>query len=373
MPIGISDDHVELARRLRQVGGLARRDRGCARGRGRPGADVRRASGRRVDEMGLPRIGLPSRPAAAAVRCSTSRSPSRRAPARWCRGRCWAPRSPRRCSASRRRPVGAGSAWSGSALGDVVWDAPVGHPPAACADGDGWCAGAARRRSTLTPALDPDLTRRSSLGRPATAARPCVAGLTDELVRRTCRHPGRRRGVRGRALVPGHGGRVRRRARAVRPEDRGVPGDQAPVRRDAGDRRVGHRGRVGRRLGRVRRDDEQWAFAADVAGAVAFDGAVRVAKDCIQVLGGIGFTFEHDAHLYLRRAIAPAQPGRLGRTRSPRALADLAAAGVRRRVERRPRRRATTPCAPTCATRSAAIAGAARTTAAAPAWPRPAT
>ena len=35
-----------------------------------------------------------------------------------------------------------------------------------------------------------------------------------------------------------------------------------------------------------------------------FDGAVEVAKSCIQVLGGIGFTFEHDAHLYLRRALA---------------------------------------------------------------------
>ena len=50
--------------------------------------------------------------------------------------------------------------------------------------------------------------------------------------------------------------------------------------------------------------DEQADFAAELAGAVALDGAVRVAQDCIQVLGGIGFTFEHDAHLYLRRAIA---------------------------------------------------------------------
>lgn len=51
-------------------------------------------------------------------------------------------------------------------------------------------------------------------------------------------------------------------------------------------------------------DDQQWAFSADVATAVAFDGAVEVAKSCIQVLGGIGFTFEHDAHFYLRRALA---------------------------------------------------------------------
>ncbi len=51
-------------------------------------------------------------------------------------------------------------------------------------------------------------------------------------------------------------------------------------------------------------DDEQWSFAADVALVTAFDGAVEVAKSCIQVLGGIGFTFEHDAHLYLRRALS---------------------------------------------------------------------
>ncbi|MGA8255187.1 MAG: acyl-CoA dehydrogenase [Nocardioides sp.] len=51
-------------------------------------------------------------------------------------------------------------------------------------------------------------------------------------------------------------------------------------------------------------DDEQWAFAADVALVTAFDGAVEVAKSCIQVLGGIGFTFEHDAHLYYRRALS---------------------------------------------------------------------
>ncbi len=49
---------------------------------------------------------------------------------------------------------------------------------------------------------------------------------------------------------------------------------------------------------------EEAQFAADVAATVAFDGAVSVAQDCIQVLGGIGFTFEHDAHLYLRRAVA---------------------------------------------------------------------
>ena len=50
--------------------------------------------------------------------------------------------------------------------------------------------------------------------------------------------------------------------------------------------------------------DDQWAFAADVALVTCFDGAVDNAKACIQVLGGIGFTHEHDAHLYLRRAMS---------------------------------------------------------------------
>jgi alkylation response protein AidB-like acyl-CoA dehydrogenase len=39
------------------------------------------------------------------------------------------------------------------------------------------------------------------------------------------------------------------------------------------------------------------------AAALAFDAAFANAKDCVQTLGGIGFTWEHDAHMYLRRAI----------------------------------------------------------------------
>lgn len=44
------------------------------------------------------------------------------------------------------------------------------------------------------------------------------------------------------------------------------------------------------------------SLAAAVAGATALDAAFTVTRDCIQVLGGIGYTWEHDAHLYLRRA-----------------------------------------------------------------------
>ncbi|MEI5674024.1 MULTISPECIES: acyl-CoA dehydrogenase [unclassified Nocardioides] len=79
-------------------------------------------------------------------------------------------------------------------------------------------------------------------------------------------------------------------------------------------------------------DDEQWAFAGDVAAATCFEGALSVAKNCIQVLGGIGFTYEHDAHLYYRRAAG--LRALLGDADAAAArLTDRAVDGVRRRLE----------------------------------------
>ncbi|HCB05586.1 MAG TPA: acyl-CoA dehydrogenase [Nocardioides bacterium] len=79
-------------------------------------------------------------------------------------------------------------------------------------------------------------------------------------------------------------------------------------------------------------DAAQWAYAADVAEAICFDGAVSVAKSCIQVLGGIGFTYEHDAHLYLRRALA--LRGLVGDADAAALrLTGRAVDGLRRRVE----------------------------------------
>ncbi|GDY28980.1 acyl-CoA dehydrogenase [Gandjariella thermophila] len=72
-------------------------------------------------------------------------------------------------------------------------------------------------------------------------------------------------------------------------------------------------------------------LAAAVAAAVALDAAVEVAKDCIQVLGGIGFTWEHDAHLYLRRALALRQLLG-GGARWRRRVAELALGGARRHL-----------------------------------------
>jgi alkylation response protein AidB-like acyl-CoA dehydrogenase len=46
----------------------------------------------------------------------------------------------------------------------------------------------------------------------------------------------------------------------------------------------------------------QGRLAGAVAAAQALPAAVRTAEKNIQILGGIGFTWEHDAHIYLRRA-----------------------------------------------------------------------
>ncbi|WP_083666489.1 acyl-CoA dehydrogenase [Saccharomonospora sp. CUA-673] len=76
---------------------------------------------------------------------------------------------------------------------------------------------------------------------------------------------------------------------------------------------------------------EQLTVAATVAAAGGVDAAVEVAKDCIQVLGGIGFTWEHDAHRYLRRVVALRQLLG-GGVRWRRRAGELTRAGLRRRA-----------------------------------------
>jgi alkylation response protein AidB-like acyl-CoA dehydrogenase len=53
-------------------------------------------------------------------------------------------------------------------------------------------------------------------------------------------------------------------------------------------------------------DEQQFRLIAAVAGALAFPAYARNAELNIQVHGGIGFTWEHDAHLHLRRALVVA-------------------------------------------------------------------
>jgi alkylation response protein AidB-like acyl-CoA dehydrogenase len=51
----------------------------------------------------------------------------------------------------------------------------------------------------------------------------------------------------------------------------------------------------------IAEDDERRALAASMAKAAAGDCAALLAKEGIQIHGGIGYTWEHDMHLYVRR------------------------------------------------------------------------
>ena len=77
-------------------------------------------------------------------------------------------------------------------------------------------------------------------------------------------------------------------------------------------------------------DDEGVELAVNAAAALALDGYVSCAQDCLQLLGGVGFTWEHDLHLHLKRALADRQ---LAGGSDPRRLRLAAAA---RRGARRP-------------------------------------
>ena len=57
--------------------------------------------------------------------------------------------------------------------------------------------------------------------------------------------------------------------------------------------------------------DTEREFATGVAGVIALDAAVSCAHECIQTLGGIGYTWEHDAHLYFRREVRVSGRARL--------------------------------------------------------------
>ncbi|MFJ6442066.1 thiolase C-terminal domain-containing protein [Streptomyces sp. NPDC091649] len=111
-------------------------------------------------------------------------------------------------------------------------------------------------------------------------------------------------------------------------------------------------GRSGGRGARTR------GLAAALAAATAPEAAYTCAKDAIQVLGGIGFTWEHDAHLQLRRAVLARQllgsadthrlrAARLAEGGARRELAlELPADAARHRAEARPRLAAARGLAP---------------------------
>ena len=90
--------------------------------------------------------------------------------------------------------------------------------------------------------------------------------------------------------------------RPVRPGDRDLRSGQAPLRRHDRGHRARHLGRVGRRRWPPPAGGEQRSYAAAVAATLAAPAADRCANLNTQVHGGIAITWEHDAHLFMRRA-----------------------------------------------------------------------
>jgi alkylation response protein AidB-like acyl-CoA dehydrogenase len=52
----------------------------------------------------------------------------------------------------------------------------------------------------------------------------------------------------------------------------------------------------------IAEDDERRSLAVAMAKAAAGDAQRRIAQEGIQIMGGIGYTWEHDMHLYVKRA-----------------------------------------------------------------------
>jgi alkylation response protein AidB-like acyl-CoA dehydrogenase len=83
-----------------------------------------------------------------------------------------------------------------------------------------------------------------------------------------------------------------------------------------------HTGAGWRRLARRRTRPPSTADPADIAATrlLADEAAVRGAGDCLQVHGGVGFTWESDVHLHIERAWVRTQRAE-GATESEEALA----------------------------------------------------
>ena len=79
-------------------------------------------------------------------------------------------------------------------------------------------------------------------------------------------------------------------------------------------------------------EDSAFEFAAAVAATLAPAAAQHCTQDCIQVHGGIGFTWEHDTNIYYRRALVLAAC--FGRAADyPQQVVDIATSTGMRRID----------------------------------------
>jgi acyl-CoA dehydrogenase len=81
-------------------------------------------------------------------------------------------------------------------------------------------------------------------------------------------------------------------------------------------------------------DSAESEYLVDLATAAAFDAAVFATEGAIQIHGGVGFTWEHPAHLLLRRAQANAVLVGRAEALRDRAAQDVTAAFRKRALER---------------------------------------
>lgn len=327
MSIGISDEHVELASSLRKWAADLR-GRELARAAEEDADATFETAWAALTEMGVPTIGLPESAgggggstldvAVALEACAHELVP----------GPLLGP-AVAGALLGERLPEGALVA---IAPGDVVWDAPSATHVLAEVDG-GWRL-LPRAAVELSASAGLDLTRRFGRLRVLDAAAGEPLGLEGAAVRRAVitLAAAEAAGVARWCLATAvEYGRVREQFgqkigsfQAIKHLCAEMLETAESVTAAAWDVASAATSDPG--------DVEQWSFAADVAAAVCFDGAVEVAKSCIQVLGGIGFTFEHDAHLYLRRALTlRALVG--DSDAAAERLTAAAVEGVRRRVQ----------------------------------------
>ncbi len=76
-------------------------------------------------------------------------------------------------------------------------------------------------------------------------------------------------------------------------------------------------------------DADQFALAAASAAVVCLPGAVDIGLETVTLFGGIGYTWEHDTHLYWRRAMS------LQSLLGPRSSWELGLGQLARKIERR--------------------------------------
>jgi alkylation response protein AidB-like acyl-CoA dehydrogenase len=327
MSIGISDEHVELASSLRKWAADLR-GRELARAAEEDADATFETAWSALTEMGVPTIGLPESAgggggstldvAVALEACAHELVP----------GPLLGPAVAASLLGERLPEDGLVAL----ALGDVAWDAPSATHVLASIDG-GWRL-LPRAAVELSASAGLDLTRRFGRLRVLDAAAGEPVELDGDAVRRTVV-----------TLAAAEAAGVARWCLATAVEYAGV--------REQFGQKIGSFQAIKHLCAEMLEtaesvtaaawdvasaatndpdDVEQWSFAADVAAAVCFDGAVEVAKSCIQVLGGIGFTFEHDAHLYLRRALSlRALVG--DSDAAAERLTAAAIGGVRRRVQ----------------------------------------